>query len=1626
MNKSIIAFIALYTFGYSLYANDPCDNLASAKELTDTCSAGSTTPCTLTSGTTYKISNSDTASKSIGSSTSLLPPIEIKGTLCITNKTLKGPVKIYAQSFWVNGGTFQIGEEKKPISSDKKVTIIMSGAASSAMAPVPLCKEPGSQITCSAIATTSSNTNNARDITVTDGGKLLLYGAKGLTKDASGNYIHDLLSGQTFSACYTSGSCQTSFGTDTHNLNLDPYFNILTGSNSWSYLAMPAGASYFSADNWIQAPVNYTNLKIYTDSTLSTPAPQITSANAAYYLVLSKDVTSDSSTGWQKGDWISISTTSFSSHQTEIVQVCDIYYAQNSEQDTNVYPQLSQDPFYKGQTTNHTQYTQALGLNNAVSVLRLAGEGCATDDFKSTDTGTPLVNYHFGGLMPTPGYFSSDTSYTNSDGTTFSDVIKGQAYSFYDGALRNFGIDERAEVALLSRNIHLTSTADDGSPSQPNYPTSQYFGGHLAVMNHQGGTPSEQVHLVGVEIEKFGQPLVGRYPIHFHRLNSDSTTEDTHLLVQDTSVHHSYNKCFVPHATKGIKFYNNVCVRAIGQGFYLEDGYRIEDNQFVRNLVAGVMGASLDYTPYAPGANLPAPGTGKNLFWAGDYKTNSQKFIAGGYNPANIPDTSNSGANTGHPIDSLNPNGFWITNFGGQLTPNLFLNNSVAGCQIQGRGYWLVKQALPSIYQPSGFPKQTTYPVFQGNRAHGCYAGLDTDARMDLGLSNATTSAPYPVSPDIAVNDQALAPGVIFNDLTFTRIRYKAFWTRSLFTILLNSRFAANKQGITILGGGGPEGNLLGFWGLVKDNVIAGITNNNVERFYDCNNYISTQGTDMTALGVEVYNEASECVAFASQPLVGDDATIYLGLHGGDQSANSVNAIVGEGSVVNGNIQGYTYYDGPARMEDTRFINFRVDATDQQTLENQTTRYMATRVDARKMLDKNKNINQFGINLYGQPGGTGHYGYVGDPAMAWIKGNSQSLPPTQYALNNIWDNTDFKHQVFTETVNMNAGISDGDKQTIILDKDATLAGYQVCNATGCDDDINHFPISLNNLNFYGTPYTVDEPDAIGRNNVIASAMMSPHKYATINIETSVAESVAAAPKYGALGNDHFNLQIIRDMQVYTNQISDIYLYGRGGQPIFETFFMNNMGYTIYPQNNAQPTAFNADILLSYSDAPVDSLFINRIGICLGTGAQVTEVGRLLRQWGDDVRYLNVSPYISQMQNKDNCTAIFKDPSEWNTCKANASAISKANSLTDINKEFITLSALNPGDVVNQSYYFDQTSGILYFNMVQLGDPKTVATTNPITPPYALCNNNNNIKFNGQPYSYTTAFDNYKAYKMFSNTDNITLSIQSACFFPRNTALTQQPQNSSLINCPREGCVSYTVEFTGGDGTCSTPSDTAKIIAPTTVDTSKTKVTVNTSNQLVYASPYWLKQSQTVITPSQGEITVNGYYAGNANGTQSFYFNCDQSILNPSSNTKGLLPVSTLSCNTSNQATIGDTKGSKPTNLTPWTLATGGGTSAEISGASFAGPAPNYAPMSSISVSAVSSSGLFYISGDYPHTVTISIDAKAGASPGTYNCNQVILKDGGKVDTSACSSGFTNHFTVNSATPPTPTTLTAHP
>jgi len=1416
--------------------------------------------------------------------------IEHGGTLTLLDQTMT----LYASSFLIwRGGIMQAGTATTPIQN--QITIVMAG--NSSPSPAPTATGGAS------IVTISNNAPNARDLTVMDGGTLALYGAKGLSA-APGT------------------------------LNKD----IVSGTKSWTYLAVPAGpATYNDAEN-VSAPVPTTN----PDTTLT----------------LATQVQNGTIHDWQKGDWISVATTSFSSHQTEIVQICGITPVPNPDTTLVVPPPL-------------VKPTQ-------VSQITL----CST---------TPLKHYHYGGLAPTPGFFPPNTTQSVVAGGNPINV-SFQARSFYDGSSRNYGIDERAEVALLSRNIKLTSVAGSAGDQQlfqntATYPLSYDMGGHLVAM--VTGTTYPTLQLVGVEIEKFGQGLTGRYPVHLHMLQNLPTGN---VLVQDVSVHHSYNKCYVPHQTPNAKFYNNVCVRTVGQGFYLEDGTNITGNQFMRNHIAGTMAALSTYSfPQTNGsqywdgdnlqihhshirsgaitgatnaspivvsttASIPSNGTqvlvsgvlgntaangtwtvtnanptagtfalqgstGNGTFvqptgtwtvgglnaitsivldsgnllaiktqstptagtqvtisgtgtaadgtWAvtnvipgppqfslvgskgkspGTYSCCNGTWTASGtvtnatnanpivitsssslnsgakvtiagvqgntaangtwpvtnidathfslqgpvgngnfpkstwadtnpnpnwYNINNIPDTAQSNAN-GNLLDSTHPGGFWITNLG-----NTFVNNSVAGCQGPGRGYWLLAQGSTT----------TGYPEFTGNRVHGCYNGIDNDD------TTSNTVQPYPMLSGTA----QYAPVLLLTDNTITRSRNKAAWFRNWYATLHNHRFATNLRGFSLLVGGGPEGTFPGFWGLVYQNVIAGMTRNNVERYPGC----SSAGWQQECTDVGSFS-------FENYP------------------AHNVN------------IQGYSYYDGPARIEHNRFVNFRFDPTG--THPNDPAARLLTTTDIQHIATS--------AGLQGQLQGivtqatanaapsSNYQGYPGDVANGWQTANAQTVPPTQYIRDSIWDNVDFKHQVYTEAVNMGP-FNDGDKTTVIRDLDSQLTGLRVVDGGGTSHS-DVVPISLNSVDYFATDYTVDEPHSRGPNDFRATSLMSPHKYATLNIES------VTSP-------DGLRVITQRDMPVYGDTVyPSLFLNGRGGKPIYEPFLMDRMGYMVYGVQGTEhkppytPTAFKDKLLFSYTDPPVHKAgeyFVNRIAVYqpVTTPANI-KVYRIRRQWGGQLYGTSSYPPNFTSPVGASCDHTFFDrqgdkETKWTDCMNRANnkppynappynqldspynygiTLTAAANWTSFEKNYTDLMAGTLPVwkfIANQTFYYDTTNSMLYFYMIE---------EKPVQhqySPYGTCDTANY-------QTGTNYLSQIQAIKAFSDPNSVQVALAASCLVSSGT-----PQKNDLFVCNEIGCAAYLVDFSAATVTApSTPPATPP--HPIT----RTNYTAWNQYHLVYGTP----------------------------------------------------------------------------------------------------------------------------------------------------------------------------------------------
>jgi G8 domain len=154
----------------------------------------------------------------------------------------------------------------------------------------------------------------------------------------------------------------------------------------------------------------------------------------------------------------------------------------------------------------------------------------------------------------------------SGDGKTLT-LETALKYAHY-GQLQTFDgktLDERAEVGLLSRNIVIQGdTASDALK----------FGGHVMVMD-----TGSAAQITGVEFKRMGQfNHLGRYPVHFHKMRDASGS-----FVKNASVHDSFQRGIVVHATDGVRVERNVIFNTPGHNYAIEDGSE-RGNTFNQNL----------------------------------------------------------------------------------------------------------------------------------------------------------------------------------------------------------------------------------------------------------------------------------------------------------------------------------------------------------------------------------------------------------------------------------------------------------------------------------------------------------------------------------------------------------------------------------------------------------------------------------------------------------------------------------------------------------------------------------------------------------------------------------------------------------------------------------------------------------------------------------------------------------------------------------------------------------------------------------------------------------------------------------------------------------------------------------
>jgi cell migration-inducing and hyaluronan-binding protein len=340
-----------------------------------------------------------------------------------------------------------------------------------------------------------------------------------------------------------------------------------------------------------------------------------------------------------------------------------------------------------------------------------------------------------------------------------------------------FDVDQRGEVANLTRNIRIQASADSEE---------SLFGGHIMAM------PGSQMYVEGVELTRMGQNLtLARYPIHWH-LVGDAQGQ----YIRNASVHDTFNRCITVHGTNYLQVENNVTYNTVGHCFFLEDGIE-HSNEFISNL--GIQTKCHMTLPCAP-TNLAASGS--------DYASNPS-----GQNSEDVLIPSDNTAST-----------FWITH-----PDNTYRDNVAAGSdQI---GFWM---AFPE--HPTGqfegteisvitWPRRTQIREFSGNTAHSNVDGLILDRGPNAEGRFNVGGNPHAAFADPANNDGSAPIESFIEDFTAYKNHNGGIWGRGEMHVFTGLKMADNAIGYThAIAGLSPQGG--DYTSKVVDSLFVGESDN--------------------------------------------------------------------------------------------------------------------------------------------------------------------------------------------------------------------------------------------------------------------------------------------------------------------------------------------------------------------------------------------------------------------------------------------------------------------------------------------------------------------------------------------------------------------------------------------------------------------------------------------------------------------------------------------------------------------------------------------------------------------------------------------------------------------------------
>src|ERR1700761_6848305 len=337
-----------------------------------------------------------------------------------------------------------------------------------------------------------------------------------------------------------------------------------------------------------------------------------------------------------------------------------------------------------------------------------------------------------------------------------------------------YGVDERGEVGMLTRNIVIQASPDADKT---------LFGGHVMA------EVTSKMYVSGVEFNRMGQNMhLARYPIHWH-LVGDAQGQ----YIQNSSIHDTYSRCVTVHGTNDVRVENNVTYNNIGHCFFLEDAVE-HGNQFVHNL--GIL------TKCHP----DAPCVATNLAPFG--QSSASNFDTAGQNAKDVLLPSDNTAST-----------FWITN-----PDNIYRDNVAAGSDATG--FWF---ALPE--HPTGkfegteiskatWPRRTQVREFKGNTSHSNFDGFMFDRGPRPDGHFATGGHISLVNPADANGPQVES---VIEDFTSYKNRNGGMWSRGEMHVYKNLKVADNAIGYTHASGNAGRS---AFTSRVVDSLFVGETEN--------------------------------------------------------------------------------------------------------------------------------------------------------------------------------------------------------------------------------------------------------------------------------------------------------------------------------------------------------------------------------------------------------------------------------------------------------------------------------------------------------------------------------------------------------------------------------------------------------------------------------------------------------------------------------------------------------------------------------------------------------------------------------------------------------------------------------